>query len=93
MEGAGRLDPALGPPVLAAREDAQHGAHGKRWASRFACWRVPLDQRHQVHLVEKLALARPLAGQLKSAAREAHLCHHDLTFEEAVMPTTYAENP
>lgn len=64
--------------------DAQHRLHGKRRASAFGSrrWRVRGDQRnqfgpwhHQVHLVEELALARPLGLALETTLAQAHLFH------------------
>jgi len=64
--------------------DTQHRLDGKRWSSalgaRGRCMRR--DQRHQlgpghhqVHLVQELALARPLGLALESALAQAQLFH------------------
>jgi len=64
--------------------DAQHGLDRKRRATAFGagCGCVRRNQRHQfgprhhqVHLVEELALARPLRLALVSALAQAHLFH------------------
>jgi hypothetical protein len=49
-------------------------------------------RHHQVHLIEKLALARPLPDQFESGVGEASLFHLYLTFERSDW-MTYAENP
>jgi hypothetical protein len=64
--------------------DAQHCLNGKRWAPVFGtgCGCVRRNQRHrfnprhhQIHLVEELALARPLGLALVSALVQANLFH------------------
>lgn len=79
--------------------DAQHGRYRKGRASGLTGRRMRFNQRnqfsqrhHQVHLIKKLALARPLGDKFKSGGGKADLFHRYSTF---VGPAglTYAENP
>ena len=76
--GVGQVEPLL------KEVNAQHGVHCKRRATAFGArlGGVRCNQRHQlgprhheVHLVEELALARPLGLALESALAQAHLFH------------------
>ena len=79
--------------------NAQHGGHCKGRAPRFACRRMRLNQsnqfgprHHQIHLTQKLALARALGHKLESGSSKAELFHRCLTFEHFAR-LTYADVP
>jgi hypothetical protein len=74
---------------LLQKVDAQHGLYSKRRAPALATltWRKVCNQRnqlcprnHQIHFVEKHALAGALAQKLKSGRGKADLFHESITF-------------
>lgn len=79
--------------------NAQHGRYRKGRASYLAGRRMRLNQRnqfgpghHQVHLVEKFALACSLRCEFKSGCK-AHLFHVSTASDLAYSRLTYADLP
>ena len=85
---------------LLQQMDAQHHLGGKRRPTCLARRRMWRNQRqqfsprdHQVHLVQKLTLARALGDQLESAVGKAHLLHGSTVSDQAVTGLTFADHP
>ncbi|GAB3481513.1 hypothetical protein GCM10011496_06230 [Polaromonas eurypsychrophila] len=79
--------------------NAQHGRHRKGRASCLARRPMRLNQsnqfgprHHQIHLIQKLALARALGHKFKSGGGKAYLFHQHSTSGRPI-GLTYAENP
>ena len=78
--------------------NTQHRFHRKRRPASLGCRRVRCNQCHQLgprhdqfHLVEELALARPLARALEAGTGKAHLFHVPTVSRQPVTTLTFAE--
>ena len=87
------------PKELLQQMNAQHHLSGKRWAPRLAsrCMRRNQGQQlrprnHQVHLIQKLTLARALGDKFESGGGKANLFHLCLT-HETLNWVTFADFP
>jgi len=85
---------------LLQQVDAQHGLERKGWSAHALVGRVLAQQGkqclpwdHLVHLIEKLALAGALDGQLESAAGKADLFHGRIFSCRAFSGLTFADVP
>jgi hypothetical protein len=83
--------------------DAQHGLHGKRWASTFGAstaGRMGLDQTDKfrpgynlIHLIEEHAFACALGDKLESGSCKADLFHIRLTSRHLIGCQGFSECP
>ena len=88
------------PEELLQQVNAQHHLGGKRRAACLArrrMWRNQHQQlrprNHQIHLVQKLTLARAFGDQLESSLGKTHLFHGSTVSDQTANRLTFADLP